>query len=144
MSQKSCPISFIQIDTNLVRINSTLMGLLLLTYLLTGKDFILYFLIIDMASRIFLGQNYSILSNVSIFLQNVFNIDNNFSDAAPKKLASYFGFSFLIAIAFFHLFGLVSGVYIVSAILLACISLEVIFSYCLGCEIYHLYKRFTL
>ncbi|WP_457746721.1 DUF4395 domain-containing protein [Sulfurimonas sp.] len=144
MSQKSCPISFVQVDTNLVRINSTFMALLLMAYLLSGEAYILYFLIADMASRMFFGQNYSLLSNLAIFFQNVFNIQNRFSDAAPKKLASYFGFTFLITIAALHLFSFNSAMYIVSAILLACLFLEVLFSYCLGCEIYHLYKRFTL
>jgi len=91
--------------------------------------------------RLFLNKEYSLIFMISKKTKKIFHIKNNIVDAAPKRLAMYFGLSFLSIIAILNIFGFTTLFYIFSAILLICISLEVVFSYCLGCEIYHLYKK---
>ena len=44
-------------------------------------------------------------------------------------------------ILFLNILELLFAFYIFSAILFLCIFLELVFSYCVGCEIYHIYKK---
>lgn len=141
---KSCPISLKSVDANLVRINSVYITLVFSLFLLTQELPIILFLVIDFITRVLIKKKYSLLFIISKLTQEKLHIQKNIVDEAPKKLASFFGLAFVIIIAFASLLHLHAFAYIVSAILLACLLLEVIFSYCLGCEIYHLYKKFSL
>lgn len=142
MSTKSCPISFELIDANLVRINSFYVGLLFMLFLFTQNSAIILFLLFDFITRIFINKEYSLLIMLSKKTKQVLNIQAKMQDIAPKRLASYFGLIFTAFIAVSSLLGFEIVLYSSSAILAICIFLEVAFSYCLGCEIYHLYKRF--
>jgi len=141
MSNKSCPISLISVDGNIARVNAFYVGTLFSLYLITTSSALVYFLIIDFMIRLFLNKNYSPLFLLSKKTKELLNLQNDIVDAAPKRLASFFGLVFLVTIALLNLLHLTLLFYIFSIILLLCITLEVLFSYCLGCEIYHLYKK---
>lgn len=141
MNNESCPISLVSVDSNIARINAFYVGILFTTFLFTLNLILILFLILDFATRIFLPKEYSLLFILSKKTKEILNLKNIKVDAAPKKLAALFGLVFLILILGMQLLNLTLLVYIFSAILLACIFLEVLFSYCLGCEIYHIYKR---
>lgn len=141
MSNKSCPISLISVDGNIARVNAFYVGTLFSLYLITTSSVLVYFLIIDFMIRLFLNKNYSPLFLLSKTTKEVLSLQNDIVDAAPKRLASFFGLVFLVTIALLNLLHLTLLFYIFSVILLLCITLEVLFSYCLGCEIYHLYKK---
>ena len=142
MSNKSCPISLESVDASVVRINSFYVGAVFALFVVTQSPFVILFLLLDFTTRIFINKEYSPLIQLSKKTKKILNLKSNFVDNAPKKLASYFGLSFVFAIFVATLtdFSLVSS--ILSLILAVCIFLEVAFSYCLGCEVYHLYKRF--
>jgi hypothetical protein len=142
MSQKSCPISFISVDANTVRINACYTALLFGIYLFTMNKLIIFFLILDFSIRLFLNKDYSLMLYVSSKTKNLLKIKDKPVDMAPKRLATYFGLIFFVSIATAQLLNLNAFFYSMSAILLICIFLEIAFEYCLGCEIYHLYKRF--
>jgi len=144
MSQKSCPISFIKIDANVVRINAFYIFLLFSFYLLTLNKFIIFFIITDFGIRVFVSKNYSPLFFLSSRTKELFYIKSKYEDAAAKQLATYFGFMFFVFIALFDLFHLQTLFYLTSAVLLLCLFLEIAFNYCLGCKIYYLYKRFVV
>jgi len=144
MSQTSCPISFVKIDANVVRINAFYILLLFSLYLITLNKFILLFLIADFAIRLFGNKDYSPLFFLSLRTKELLHVKSKYEDAAAKRLATYFGLTFLVLILLFDLLHVELLLYSTSAILLLCIFLEVAFNYCLGCKIYYLYKRFVV
>jgi hypothetical protein len=141
MNNKSCPISLVSVDSNIARINAFYVGLIFSIFLVTQSSALVFFLILDFVTRIFLNKEYSLLFILSKNTKNILKLETIKVDAAPKKLASLFGLVFLVTIAILYVLNLTLLFYIFSGILLACIFLEVAFSYCLGCEIYHIYKR---
>lgn len=63
------------------------------------------------------------------------------TDAGAKRLAALFGMFFVILLIVgaylqWHYF-----IYIVAAIFLSCTSLELAFSFCVGCKVYWLIKK---
>ena len=141
MNNKSCPISLVSVDSNIARITAFYVGVIFSIFLIAQNYALIFFLILDFATRIFFSKEYSLLFMLSKNTKIIMKLESIKVDAAPKKLAAIFGLMFLIAITALHLANLSLLFYIFSGILLVCISLEVLFSYCLGCEIYHLYKR---
>jgi len=141
MNNKSCPISLISVDSNIARINAFYVGLIFTVYLLVQNNALIFFLILDFATRIFLKKEYSLLFILSKNTKTIMRLESIKVDGAPKRLAAIFGLVFLISIAILHFANLTLAFYIFSVILLVCIFLEVVFSYCLGCEVYHLYKK---
>lgn len=144
MKSRSCPISLISVDGNIARINAFYVGILFGLYLLTMNYLILYFLIFDFSIRLFSNKKYSFILFLSTQTKKILRIRSDRVDYAPKKLAMYFGLMFLLSIFITHILHFTFLFYLFSVVLLACISLEAFFSYCLGCEIYHLYKRFII
>ncbi len=142
MNNKSCPISLVSIDSNIARINAFYTGMLVLAFSLTLQVPILYFLILDFSTRLFYKREYSFLFILSSATKDILKLKSVKVDAAPKRLANYFGLIFAILITLTALLELTSIMYILVIVLLICVFLEVVFNYCLGCEIYHLYKRF--
>ena len=144
MSQQSCPVSFIKIDANIVRINAFYILLLMSLYLITLNKFIILFLIADFSIRLFVNKSYSPLYFLSSRTKELLHVKSKFEDNAPKTLATYFGFLFLVLILLFDLLHVETLFYTTSTVLLACLFLELAFDYCLGCKIYYLYKKFVV
>jgi len=144
MQAKSCPISFQLIDANVVRINSFYIGVVFTLFCLTQNSTIISFLVLDFISRIFINKEYSLLIMLSKVTKKLLNVEDKMEDLAPKRLAAYFGFVFTVIISLSSFLGFVFILNLLSGIFLFCIFLEVAFSYCLGCEVYHLYKKFSL
>ena len=144
MQNKSCPISFQRVDATVVRILSLYMGLLFTLFVVTKFIPIIFFLVLDFVTRIYFKKEYSLLFMLAKATKNLLNFQSHLEDNAPKRLASYFGLTFVTLIALSTVLNLDILFYALSLILGVCILLEVAFSYCLGCEVYHLYKRFSL
>ena len=144
MSQQSCPVSFVKIDANIIRINAFYVAVLFSIYLLTLNKFIILFLIADFIIRLFINKNYSPLFILSGITKTFLHVETKLEDVAPKTLAAYFGLLFLSLIFLSQLFHLNIFFYTISLILLVCLFLEIVFDYCLGCKIYYLYKRFIV
>jgi len=144
MQSKSCPISFVRVDANIARISAFYVALLIILFLITTNKFIIFFLIIDFLTRILSKKDFSLVYMLSYITKDFLKLETLMIDAAPKKLAMLFGLAFVSAIFISSFFSFTFLVYLLSAVLLACVLLEVTFSYCLGCEIYHLYKRITI
>ncbi len=138
---RSCPISFKQIDGTIARINAIFITLLVILFMLTYNQFILYFLAIDFLFRLTDYKKFSLISTLSTKTKILLSLETKMTDAAAKKLAAIFGLVFVIVMIVLNSLGLYMALNIVGLILLSCSSLEVLFNYCLGCEIYHLYKK---
>ena len=144
MQSKSCPISFVRVDANIARISAFYVAILITLFLVIKSELIMLFLTIDFLTRVFSKKDYSLIYMLSYLTKDILKFNTLMVDAAPKKLAMLFGLVFVSAILIASFLSLHLLVYLLSAVLLACVFLEVTFSYCLGCEIYHLYKRFTI
>ena len=144
MVNKSCPVSLVSIDGNLSRIMALYLGILFSLYLLSQETFFLYILIADLVVRLFVNKVYSPLFILSKKTKELLQIKPHMVDSAAKRLASIFALLFLTFILFFNIFDLTLLFYIFSVTLLLCILLEILFSYCIGCEIYYIYKKIML
>ncbi|WP_457749913.1 DUF4395 domain-containing protein [Sulfurimonas sp.] len=144
MSYKSCPVSFIKIDANIVRINAFYVLSLLSLYLITMNRFIILFLIADFSIRLFVSKNYSPLYFVSSRTKELLHVKSKLEDSAPKTLAAYFGLMFVVLLFLFDVLHVKTLFYTTSSILFLCLFLELAFNYCMGCKIYYLYKRFVV
>ena len=138
---RSCPVSFKQVDGTIARINATFITLLVLLFLFTSYISILYFLVLDFGLRVFGYHSWSLIFHSSKLVKKLFSLKTHMTDAAAKKLAASFGLVFVILMSFFSDLHWDKALYVTSTILLICSSLEVVFNYCLGCEIYHIYKK---
>ncbi len=137
----TCPMTFENIDSNVSRINSLFVSLLVVSYLIASNVFILYFLFIDFSIKLFIDKKYSPLSQASKFLKNILKIGVVLIDGGSKRLAAYFGLVFVGLLIITHYLdnNLVSLA--IAIIFIFCSLLDLVFNYCLGCKIYYLIKK---
>ena len=138
---RSCPISFKQVDGTIARLNAMFITLLVVIFFVTLYTSILYFLVIDFSFRLFGYYNLSLIFNFSKLIKKIFSLKTKMVDAGAKKLATFFGLFFVLLMSILNNLHFDNTLYITGTILLICSSLEMIFNYCLGCEIYHIYQK---
>ena len=138
---QACPISYKQIDGTIARINAFFITLSVVIFLYTSLSIVTYILTIDFFIRLYINKKFSPIFNLSKITKKILNLRTNLTEAAPKRLAAYFGLFFSIFISVESTLGLYETAYITSLILLFCSSLELFFNYCLGCKIYYIIKK---
>jgi len=138
---QACPISYKQIDGTIARINAFFITLLVVIFLYTSLSIVAYILTIDFFIRLYVNKKFSPVFNLSKITKKILNLRTNLTEAAPKRLAAYFGLFFSIFISVESTLGLYETAYITSSILLFCSTLELFFNYCLGCKIYYIVKK---
>jgi len=136
-----CPLNFVQVDSNASRISSLIVASLVITYLFTSNQYILYFLILDFSVKLFVNKDYSLISVVSLKLRKILKIEEKFTDGGAKRLAGIFGLIFVSLLLITHLLDLDTLTLIVAGIFLSCSLLDVFINYCLGCQIYYIIKK---
>lgn len=141
---KSCPISLKQIDGTIIRINALIITILVICFLISSNKFILYFIFIDFTVRVSKYNKYSLVLNFSKLIKKIFNLKTKMTDSGPKRWAMFFGLFFMFIIIVLHSLDFKVALYISIGFLLICTSLEAFFSFCLGCEVYHIYKKLSL
>lgn len=144
MKNKSCPVSFKLIDGTIARIGAYFVILFILAYLSTLQIVFLYLLALDFFIRIYVNKSYSIIFHLAQLTKKILKLETKMTDAAPKRLAAQFGFFFSVLLVFEVLFNFELALYITASILLFCASLEALFNFCVGCEIYYILKRWGL
>ncbi len=140
MSQ-SCPISFYKVDSIITRINAVYITLLIIIFLLTSSTLILFLLIYDFTIRLYNLKNFSFIYQLSKLTQKIFQFKSHLVDGAAKRLATYFGLSFIVLLLLTSWLHMQIILYIVATVFLACTSLEILFNYCIGCKIYFIIKK---
>ncbi|WP_345977776.1 DUF4395 domain-containing protein [Sulfurimonas sp. HSL3-7] len=140
---QSCPLAFRQIDGTIARINAMSVFLLSLLSVFIPEPLILLVLGFDFMIRLYGNRRFSPVFQVSTLLQRVLGLKSEMVDAGAKRLASHFGLFFVFAALVSHLAGLTEVMYAIVAVFLFCLSLELLFGYCIGCKIYFIYRKFV-
>lgn len=140
MSQ-TCPLLFRQVDANISKISAVAVSLGVIAYLLSMQKIILAFIIIDFIIRLSRFKSMSPIFRGSCFIKRVLNLPTRLEDAGAKRLAAIFGLIFSIAILGFDFLGLKLGIWIVAAVFISCVVLDLLFDYCIACKVYSLARR---
>jgi len=138
----SCPMSFKQIDSNVSRLTSFLVASLVLAYLFYGAVFILYIVAFDFIMRLFVKKDSSPLHMIALGVKELFGIKDKFVDSGAKRLAAYFGLIFVFMLIVANYFDIYSITLSIAVVFLLCSLLDVFFNFCVGCQIYHIIKKF--
>lgn len=137
----ACPITFVKVDENVSRFNSLFVSSLVIAYLISSNVFILYFLFIDFVVKLFIDKKYSPLFLLAKTIKNILKIESKFTDGGAKRLAAYFGLTFVSLLIAVHYVDLTLLTLVIAVVFLSCALLDVIFNYCLGCKIYYIIKK---
>ena len=140
---KSCPLAFRQIDGAIARLNALSVLLLLSLFAYTTCSLILVFLAFDFMIRLYGNKKFSPLFQISTVIKRVLGFNAEMVDAGAKRLAAHFGLLFVLLTLAANIAGLTVLMYTVLTIFLFCLSLELLFGYCIGCKIYFIYRRFV-
>jgi len=142
MSQ-SCPLAFRQIDGTIARLNALSVFVLLSLFLVTKSPFILLFLGADFMVRLYGNKNYSLVFQLSKVIKRLVGLQSEMVDAGAKRLAAHFGLFFVALSLASALAGFEVLMQVTVGIFLFCLSLELLFAYCIGCKIYFIYRKFV-
>jgi hypothetical protein len=138
-----CPISFEKkIDSHILRINAVFYILFtILSLVFNSAFFVLPLIIIFIIKNIDI-QKICLIDKISKYIkEKVLKIkEDKLIDPAPKKVANImglFGSIMLFTTNFFDL----SFIFVPYTVMLTAFTLEVIFEYCVGCQLYKLYNQ---
>ncbi len=140
---QSCPLAFRQIDETIARLNALSVFLLLFLFIFIPNPLILFFLGADFMIRLYGNKNFSPIFQVSKLLKKVFGFQSEMVDAGAKRLAAHFGLFFVFLSLAANLAGMTVLMYSAVGVFMFCLSLELLFGYCIGCKIYFIYRRFA-
>lgn len=135
MSQ-ACPLLFRQVDANISKMSAVTVSIGVIAYLLTMHKIILLLIIIDFILRLSRYKGFSPIFRASCLIKRVLNLPTRLEDAGAKRLAAIFGLAFSITMLGFDFFGLILGIWIVAAIFITCVVLDLVFDYCIACKVY--------
>jgi len=139
---QSCPLAFRQIDGSIARLNALSVFLLLSLFVFDTNPLILLFLGVDFTIRLYGNKSLSPVFQVSKVIKKLFSLRSEMVDAGAKRLAAHFGLFFVLLSLGTNLAGLSLLMSSVVGVFLFCLSLELLFGYCIGCKIYFIYRRF--
>ena len=137
----SCPVSFIQVDGNVLRIGAFLVSTFVVAFLISSQIVLLYILAIDFYIRIYLDKKYSLIFQLAKLIKKTFAIKAAMTDGGAKRLAAQFGLLFSMLLIIQAHLELDIALYVTVSILLVCASLEFMFDYCIGCKVYYILKK---
>lgn len=135
-----CPISTEKVDENAARINGALVVAVLIVSLLTPYRWLLAFLVVDFALKVFAGFASSPVCKAARLVAEGAGLPRRMTDSAPKRFAAVMGLLMGTAGLVVAYLVPVSPVafYAIVGTLLACAALEAFAGFCLGCWIYGL------
>ncbi len=138
----SCPVDHIPVNENQVRITALFVLLLSSSCLLVSHWTIPLFLVIDFYLRGFGYGAYSPLNLLSGWLVKRLSIPNKAIDRAPKLFAAQIGFFLSDILLIAVVVELRTIAYAIAGLLILFSFLESVFSFCAGCHVYSLLKKF--
>jgi len=140
---QSCPLAFRQIDGTIARLNALSVFLLLILFVVTTQPAILFLLGADFMIRLYGNKSLSPIFQLSKALKKLFKLPSEMVDAGAKRLAAHFGLFFVALSLAASLSGMTALMYVAVGIFMFCLSLELLFAYCIGCKIYFIYRKFV-
>lgn len=139
---QQCPLIFRHVDANLIRINTAFVTAGVIAYLMTHVVAIVIFLAIDFILRLYGFKHLSPIQLAAGRVQTLFSIPSRMEDAGAKRLAAFFGLGFMIALTVTHFIGSPMFTWGIAGIYLVCAIPYLTVGYCVGCQIYYIFKRF--
>lgn len=137
---KACPVNFTTIDNTVSRIVSLMTFVIVIAAVSTQSALLFYLLGTDLVIRLYGNKQYSILFNAASALKRIMHLKTKSVDGASKNVAGHFGLLFIVLlIGTLHL-GLSAGMLAITAVFAVCLLLDVVFDFCMGCKVYHLYR----
>ena len=137
----ACPLNFVKVDANIARFSSFVVASLVIVYLYTSNVYLLDFLAFDINMKLFLNPGISPILMLATPLKGVFKLEDKFVDGGAKKLAGYFGLSFVLLLIVAHYFDVWTLSLGIAIVFLSCSLLDVFFNFCIGCKIYYIIKK---
>jgi hypothetical protein len=131
-----CPVDFIPVNENKVRLVALLVLLLGLVFISTGYWVIVAFLVVDFFLRSVNLGKYSLLGVLSAGIISLLCIKTKPVDQAPKRFAARMGLTFTIVILAMYLLQLEGIALALGVILCLFAFLESILAFCAGCYVY--------
>lgn len=141
---KVCPVNFIKLDENQVRIQASLIALSSILFITNGWIILAVLLMYDFSVKLFISSKFSIYTQIAQLILKPFKLTKNLVDSAPKVFASKIGFGFSVIILFAALLGLDEVATIFAIILAICAGLEALINYCVGCKFYAILHHFNI
>jgi hypothetical protein len=139
--QVECPVNFVVVNENKVRLNAFWVLLLSILYLFTNWLLIPIFLTIDFYLRGFDKGKYSVLAFISEKLIAVFKTAHQPIDQAPKLFAAKIGLFFCIIASIAQLISFSTFAFALMATISFFALLESVFKICAGCYAYTFYSK---
>lgn len=131
-----CPVDFVSINENKVRVIAFFVLVLAIVYLFTGLWLIIAFLASDFLLRTFNLGRFSLLAFISDALCKQLKIKNKPVDRAPKRFAAAMGLVFTTGILLLGFLPFAILCNILTAMLCVFAALESLVGFCAGCYVY--------
>ncbi len=136
-----CPVSNDTINENLVRFNGGFTFLTIVVFWFTQSIIPVAFLLADFTLRATGNEKYSPIALMSRTVLSLLPLHEKAINAGPKLFAARLGVFFTLLITTFLLTGFTQTALVISVFLGFFSFLELIFNFCVACEIYpFLYK----
>jgi hypothetical protein len=100
----------------------------------------LLLLLYDFSVRIGGYPKASPFFHVSRYITRVAALPSHQVDAGPKQFAAKIGLIFVVAALLFYLLGYQHTTFYVIAVLTLCALLEAVLAFCVGCEVYPIWR----
>jgi hypothetical protein len=133
----SCPISQNRVDTNRVRIISSLVVLFSLLFAITELLPFIMIVLFDFLMRAMRKERWSPFGRIGDYLLTLRQTEPHYTDEAPKRFALFLGLGITATILLLSFLGLMKTAVAVTLILIICAFLEVVFYFCIGCKLYY-------
>jgi hypothetical protein len=139
-----CPVDFIPVNENKVRLTALWVLLLVTVSFFTMPLLIIAFLAIDFFLRGFDMGKYSPLNKLSAVVVKQFHIANKSIDQAPKRFAAKIGFILSVAVVICLLIEAFNIAFILRIVFAVFAFLESFLGFCAGCYVYSFLKKLKL
>jgi len=139
---EACPVSYQQVNKNLVKAYSSIVLITLLYTLFSGNYWAMYLITLDFFIRVFAGIKYSPLCNFLTAFMKITPLKPVLVNAATKKIAARVGLIFALGIVIFHLLEMNMLSRIFQYMFIGAIALDLFFDYCLACKLQSLYLTY--
>lgn len=137
-----CPVDFVSVNENKVRIIAALVFITSVLLAFTAYWPIVFLLAVDFLLRATYYNRYSPLAFVAAGLVKIFSIKEKPTDYAPKRFAAWIGFALSGAILLLLFLHIPFAAIALAAVLAIFSFLESALSFCAGCYIYSFGKKF--
>ncbi|MBC8109986.1 MAG: DUF4395 domain-containing protein [Verrucomicrobia bacterium] len=140
-SDLDCPVDFVSVNENKVRVTAFLVLLTILAFIFTMHPVFPVVLAIDFFLRAFQLGKFSPLAYTSEKIGVLLKLPFKATDQAPKRFAAKIGLVFSVAILVFYFLGW--HILLISVVLAVFASLESLAGFCAGCYVYTFLKLFA-